>query len=169
MMNEKLDKVFKDAYGTIGYDRQIDEQKQAIIREIEQTVNVKSYRGHVVLALATLLILIALGFAYGYLNRNYNVWSMEMQGKAKLAEATQSRQIDIEAAKAKNESSIYEAKAEITRAKGVAEANKIIGSSLKDNDAYLRYLWVNQLNKNKQNVIYIPTEAGMPILEAGKR
>ena len=90
-------------------------------------------------------------------------------GRAQLLQAKNQRQIAIETAKAKKESANYEADAEVIRAGGVAKANQIIGESLKENEAYLRYLWVNQLSENKQNVIYIPTEAGMPILEAGKR
>lgn len=90
-------------------------------------------------------------------------------GKAMLLQGENERKVAIETAKAKKDSAVFEAQAEITRAEGVAKANKIIGESLKENEAYLRYLWVNQLNENKQNVIYIPTEAGMPILEAGKR
>jgi len=45
-----------------------------------------------------------------------------------------------------------------------------IGNSLKDNEAYLRWLYIEAL-KEKQGaeVIYVPTEAGLPILEAGKR
>ncbi len=97
------------------------------------------------------------------------VLEKEALGKAMLLQANNERKVAIETAKAKKESANYEAEAEIIRAGGVAKANKIIGNSLKNNDAYLRYLWVNQLNENKQNVIYIPTEAGMPILEAGKR
>lgn len=58
------------------------------------------------------------------------------------------------------------AQAEVECAKDVAQANKIIGDSLKDNEAYLRYLFVNNLADTKGQVIYIPTEAGLPILEA---
>lgn len=63
------------------------------------------------------------------------------------------------------------ADAEIARARGVAEANKIIGDSLKGNDAYLKYLWITDVagTNNKPAVIYVPTEANMPILEAGRR
>jgi hypothetical protein len=57
----------------------------------------------------------------------------------------------------------------IARAHGVAEANKIIGNSLKGNEAYLRYLWIHNLAESKGDVIYVPTEAGLPILEAGRR
>lgn len=45
--------------------------------------------------------------------------------------------------------------------------NKIIGESLKNNEAYLRYLWINDLGNNAgKTVVYIPTEANLPILEA---
>lgn len=100
---------------------------------------------------------------------NYNVWRSGLAGQAELRRAEQNRQITIEEARAKKESAQMLADAEITRASGVAEANKIIGDSLKDNESYLRYLWIDTLNNNNQNVIYIPTEAGMPVLEAGKR
>ena len=35
------------------------------------------------------------------------------------------------------------ADAEVERAKGVAQANAIIGDSLKNNEEYLRYLYIN--------------------------
>lgn len=99
----------------------------------------------------------------------YRVWEQGLVGKAELARATQNRQIAIEVAKAKLESANLEAKAEIERAKGVAEANKIIGDSLKGNEAYLRYLWIQGLQEGATpQVVYVPTEAGLPILEAGR-
>ena len=94
------------------------------------------------------------------------------KGLAELLEQESSKKIAIEAAKAQLESSKLLAQAEIERAKGVAEANKIIGHSLKDNEGYLRYLYITNLEKSGDKgseIIYIPTEAGLPILEAGKR
>jgi regulator of protease activity HflC (stomatin/prohibitin superfamily) len=99
----------------------------------------------------------------------YEVWREGLRGQAELKRAEQNRQIAVEEAKAKKESAQALADAEIIRAQGVAKANKIIGDSLKGNEAYLRYLWIDSLNNNQQNVIYVPTEAGLPILEAGKR
>lgn len=99
----------------------------------------------------------------------YSVWREGLRGQAELKRAEQNRQIAVEEAKAKKESAQALADAEIIRAEGVAKANKIIGDSLTGNEAYLRYLWIDSLNNNQQNVIYIPTEAGLPILEAGKR
>lgn len=122
------------------------------------------------------LIVVCVGciFAYQY----YKVFSATQSGKAEYAQADQNRQITIIEAQAANEAATSralatikiaeaEAQAEIARAKGVAEANRIIGEGLKGNEDYLRYLWI-QSTKGQQ-VIYIPTEAGLPILEAGKR
>jgi len=97
----------------------------------------------------------------------YNVWHQEMVGKAELAKANQNRQIAVTEAQAKEESAKFLAQCEVERAKGVAEANRIIGSSLQGNEAYLRYLWIQEL-ANAGHVIYVPTEANLPILEAGR-
>ena len=97
------------------------------------------------------------------------VWRMDYSGRALLKKAENERKVQIEDAKAKLESAKLHAKAEIERAKGVAEANQIIGSSLKGNESYLRYLWIQTLNNDSNDVIYIPTEGNLPILEAGQR
>lgn len=76
------------------------------------------------------------------------------------------KQVAIATAEAKNEAAKYEAQAEVTRAEGVAKANKIIGDSLTNNEAYLRYLFVNNLEHTQNQIIYVPTEANLPILEA---
>lgn len=96
----------------------------------------------------------------------YLVWQKGLSGKAQLAEAEWNRQILIQEANAKREAAVALADAEIERAKGVAEANRIIGDSLKGNDAYLRYLWIQGLQDGSSEVIYVPTEGQLPILEA---
>lgn len=99
----------------------------------------------------------------------YNVYRERLAGQAQLANAEASRKVQIEDAIAKKESAKSLADAEIERARGVAEANRIIGESLKNNESYLRYLWIQGLHDKDNNTIYVPTEAGLPILEAGKR
>ena len=113
-----------------------------------------------------------------------------MHGRAALKEAEWSKQILIEEARAKETASLMQANARVTlaeaegkaqvvrakaegladieRAKAAAEANRIIGESLKGNDEYLRYIWIKGLQDGNGERIYIPTEAGLPILEAGK-
>jgi regulator of protease activity HflC (stomatin/prohibitin superfamily) len=124
---------------------------------------------------AEIAALVCLGFVVLFLigggcwaYPQYSVYQQRMAGEAELKHAESERQVQIQDAHGKLESSKMLAQAEVERAKGVAEANKIIGESLKENDAYLRYLWINRLGENGQDVIYIPTEAGLPILEAGR-
>lgn len=95
-----------------------------------------------------------------------SVWHKSMDGQAELAHAEYSRQIATCEANAKKESSKALADAEVIRAEGVAKANKIIGDSLRDNESYLRYLWVQGMQTNNMQVVYVPTEANLPILEA---
>lgn len=115
------------------------------------------------IAAATLFLLISgiIGVPY------YRVWQQEMSGKAEFAKAEQNRKIKIEEAKANLESEKLNAQAEIERAKGAAEAIKIENGQL--TTTYIQYLWVRQQSNNQiQKIVYIPTEASMPILEAGK-
>lgn len=107
-----------------------------------------------------------IGFAFWFFP-TYGVWSAERSGKAKLAEAEWSKRIQVEEATANLESEKLNAQAEIERAKGAAEAIKIEGGTL--TEQYIRYLWVRQqTNLNDKTVIYLPTEAGLPILEADR-
>ena len=111
----------------------------------------------------------------------YNVYQKEMQGKAAYAEAQENRKIAVLEATAKKESATMlgeaaliqaeqAAKAEIARAKGTAEANRIVADGLGGPEGYLRYLYIDKLSTGQgREVIYVPTEAGLPILEAGKR
>jgi regulator of protease activity HflC (stomatin/prohibitin superfamily) len=75
----------------------------------------------------------------------------------------------VQEAQAKKEAATMLAAAEVERAKGVAEANKIIGDSLHNNEDYLRYLFVNGLEHTQNQVIYVPTETNLPILEATRK
>ena len=120
----------------------------------------------------TILIILGVIFACGsiagmcYGCPKYDVWQKALSGEAQLREAEWNRQISIKEAEAKKEAAKSLAEAEVERARGVAEANKIIGESLKDNESYLRYLWIQGLQDGSSEVIYIPTEANLPILEA---
>ena len=113
------------------------------------------------------LLVILVGLLYGV--PKYQVWQQGLLGQAELARAEQNRKIAVQEAAAKKDSAEALAQAEVIRAEGIAKANRIIGDSLKENEAYMRYLWIQALMENQQDVIYVPTEAGLPILEAGHR
>lgn len=116
---------------------------------------------------AILCIALVGGCMAGY--PQYQVYEQRLSGEAELAKQTFSKQVAIQAALAKKESAVMLADAEVIRAEGVAKANRIIGDSLKGNESYLRYLWIANMEGSSKEVYYIPTEAGLPILEAGKR
>jgi len=130
----------------------------------------KEIIGTAVAATIVLFVVIATGWGVFALSRVYSVWAQGKEGQAELSKAQWNRQIAVQEAKAKEESSILLAQAEVERAKGVAQANKIIGDSLKNNEAYLRYLWITDVAGTNvgKSVVYVPTEANLPILEANR-
>lgn len=113
------------------------------------------------------IVLVLWVVVYGF--KKYQVWGAGITGKAELERAQWNRQIAVQEAHAQKESAKELAQAEIIRAQGVAKANAIIGASLNKNEAYLRYLWIQNLRNESNQVIYVPTEGNLPILEAGKR
>lgn len=125
--------------------------------------------GLIVSGVLVVVILIAVMWGYvSFARPHLNVWQQSMEGQAELAHAEYNRQIAICEAQAKKESAKSLAEAEVIRAEGVARANKIIGDSLEGNEGYLRYLWIQGLQTNNMSVVYIPTEANLPIMEAGR-
>jgi regulator of protease activity HflC (stomatin/prohibitin superfamily) len=106
-----------------------------------------------------------------YLYKNVQVWGAEMSGRAVLAEAEYSRQVRVLESKAKNEAAELEGQAELTRAEYSAKANLELAEGLGGSDNYLRYMFIRMLEETDMagQVIYIPTEGNMPIMEAGKR
>lgn len=119
------------------------------------------------ISLVTVILLIVIGMIGC---PRYKVYQQNLQGKAELARATQNRQIAVQEATAKYESAVFIKQADSTRAVGVAIANKIIGQSLHDNEAYLRWLWITDVagaNIDK-TIVYVPTETNLPILEASR-
>ncbi|GEM_PF-517749 len=82
--------------------------------------------------------------------------------ESKLRAEQESLQKEFELTKAKKDAEI-----EVARAQGVAKSNEIIAASISDN--YLRYKWVEGLQAHTdRTVIYVPTEANVPIMEAGR-
>ena len=60
----------------------------------------------------------------------------------------------------------------VSQARLLSEANRIMADSLGGPDNYLRWAYIDMLKepagKSGRETIYIPTEAGMPVLEAGR-
>lgn len=120
-------------------------------------------------AILILLIVVVgggLGSCAAY--NSIRVWNAETAGEAELAQATSNRRIRVLEAQAKMDSAELESQAEVARAKGVAEANRIVADGLGGPEGYLRYLYIQNLEQSQGQIIYVPTEGGLPILEAGR-
>lgn len=136
------------------------------MRSLYRKMNKKGQEGAVVafvMVVIVVLIIAVIGVAMWGMPK-YNVYSKELSGKAQLKEAEWNRQIAIQEAEAEKASASLKAEADIIRAGGVAEANEIIAKSL--TDRYIRWKWVEGLHDGSSEVIYVPTEANLPILEA---
>lgn len=93
----------------------------------------------------------------------YRVWQQGLTGEAALKRAEQERRIQVEQAQAERDS-----------AELVAEAIAIVGQAAKDYPEYRQQQFIAGFSEALQEglieqIIYIPTEANIPILEAGKR
>lgn len=113
----------------------------------------------------TIVVIAIVVFAFWGIPK-YRVYSQELSGKADLKEAEWNRQIAVEEAEAEKASASLKAEADVIRAKGIAEANDIIAQSL--TEEYIRWKWVEGLQDSNSEVIYIATEAGLPIMEANR-
>jgi len=103
----------------------------------------------------------------------YSVYAARLEGESELAKATYSKQVAVSAAQNKLDAAKLEAETDKTRAIGLAAANKTLADGLGGPEGYLKWAYIEALKEvaqhNGTQVIYIPTEAGSPILEAGKR
>lgn len=124
-------------------------------------------------AMLTVGVIVALVLIFGVLiggiavYKKFSIWSKEQTGRAALAEAIFSKQVKVEEARARKESAKLDAEAEFIRAEGAAKSISTEASTITPD--YVRYLWVRQQdNLNDKTVVYIPTEGGLPILEANR-
>jgi hypothetical protein len=92
----------------------------------------------------------------------YNVWQKGLEGQANLKRAEQEKLIIVEQAKAERDSATLR-----------AEAIEIMGKAAKEYPEY-RYQeflgsFAEALQEGKiDQIIYVPTEANIPIMEAGR-
>jgi regulator of protease activity HflC (stomatin/prohibitin superfamily) len=111
-------------------------------------------------------VLVISGLAFGL--PTYGVYTKSMNGKAQLMEAEYTRQTVVLEAQAKLDSAEKLKQVRIIEANGIAEANKIIGESLKNNPDYLTFLQIENIQQGaeKGNKTYFvaPNQAGLPII-----
>lgn len=117
-----------------------------------------------------LLVIVGIIWALFALGSVYSVWSAHKSGQADLAQAQNEQQIQVAQAKGRLEAAELNKQAEIIDASAVAKSVEIIGQALHNNAGYLQWQWIHMMKeRDSGDTIYVPTEASLPILEAGKR
>lgn len=103
----------------------------------------------------------------------YYVWQQSLVGEAELKRAQQNRKIIIEQAEAEKEASILRAQAEEDAAVFRANAIQVVGAAAKEFPEYRQQEFIGAFgraleNENIGTMIFVPTEANIPITEAGR-
>ena len=119
------------------------------------------YVGLIIAALVIIFIAICM-----WILPIYSVWSSKKRGQASLAEANFAEQVAIAEATARKNSAELNREAEVIDAMAVADSIGKIGTALEKNEGYLRWQWIKSLADTSNEIIYVPTEANLPILES---
>ena len=122
----------------------------------------RNQKGSAEILVIVVIVAVVIGAAM-FLMPKYRVYSQELRGQAALAEARSSKQVQVEQARGELESS-----------KLRAEAIKIIGTAAQEYPEYRNQEFIGAFGEalregQIEQIIYVPTEANIPILEAGKR
>lgn len=112
----------------------------------------------VLAGVAGVLVIAALLFAWP----TYRVWQQGQEGQARLARADQERRILVTQAQAERDAASLR-----------AEAIRIMGKAAKDFPEYREQEFMASFGEALRDghisqVVYVPTEAGIPIMEANR-
>jgi hypothetical protein len=107
------------------------------------------------------VVILVVAFIMG-IHPIWNVWSSEMDGEAVLAHAHAARMVLVTQAEAERDAAVKR-----------AEAIKIVGQAAKDYPEYRTQEFIGAFAESLKDgkitqIIYVPTEANIPVLEAGR-
>ena len=113
--------------------------------------------------LFTLFLIIAFFFGLAASMKHYSVWAMEKTGEGMLRQANYERQTQVAQAQAERDSAALR-----------AEAIHILGAAAQQYPEYRQQEFIGAFARCLETgcasqIIYVPTEANIPITEAGKR
>lgn len=93
----------------------------------------------------------------------YKIWKLDKNGQAQLAEASWTKQIKVEEAKANYESAKINRETELINANTTADTNRIVAGSL--DPMFIQYQIATKLTDANTQVVYIPTGAVLPTMD----
>jgi regulator of protease activity HflC (stomatin/prohibitin superfamily) len=100
----------------------------------------------------------------------WRVWAQQKQGEADLQQAHKEQQIQVSKAQGRLDAASINKQAAIIEAEAVSAQIERIGQTLTKHDLYLRWQWIKMMEERPESsVIYVPTEANLPIMEATRR
>lgn len=124
----------------------------------------------VIFGVVLVLFIVGVIWALMALGKVYGVWAAHKVGQADLAQAHNEQQIQVSRAQGRLDAAQLNKQAEIIDAEAVAKSIEIIGKTLHENTGYLQWKWIHMMEqRDSGDTIYVPTEASLPILEAGNR
>lgn len=109
---------------------------------------------------------VALWLLVAWLSPKLNLYRAETERRAVIAEARAEAEAAQFTAERQVEIATAQAEADRIRAAGIADANATIAESL--TPEYVRWYFVDRLDNIDGQIIYVPTEAGVPLPEAGR-
>ena len=149
-------------------DVNIDQRELDRLRELDDEQ--RMYRRWVIwiatAIIVVIVVFIGIIFAWKAITPKLNLYKANTENQKVISQQRAQSDAAVYAAKSTVTQSKAMAEAEIERAKGAAAAQAIIADTL--TEPYLRYLYIQGLGTSEHEVIYLPTEAGLPILEAGR-
>jgi hypothetical protein len=120
-------------------------------------------------ACAVLAVVIACVVAWRLFGHPFwTVWASHQAGLADLQQAKNEQQIQVAEAQGRLDAAQLNKKAAVIEAEAVALQIHTIGDQLTKHDLYLKWQWIRMMEEREGETIYVPTEAGLPILEANR-
>jgi hypothetical protein len=110
------------------------------------------------------LVWVLLGYPH------WRVWAAHQSGMADLQKARNEQQIQVSAAQGRLDAALLNKEAAVIEAQAVSLQINEIGTQLTEHSLYLRWQWIKMMEEidTDHSVIYVPTEANLPILEAAR-
>lgn len=114
-----------------------------------------------------IIIVGALFIWFTFLHPIWRVWASQKAGEADLQQAHKEQQIQVSKAQGRLDAAKLNKEAAIIEAEAVSAQIEKIGKQLTEHDLYLKWQWIKMMEERPDSsVIYVPTEANLPILEA---
>jgi hypothetical protein len=100
----------------------------------------------------------------------WRVWASHQSGLADLTKAKNEQQIQIAKAQSRLDAAELNKQAAVIEAQAVGLQIAEIGEKLTTHNLYLQWQWIKMMEDRPNGAtIYVPTECGLPILEAGRK